>query len=790
VPRSKKPAPIPTKQQILEFISQSPTAVGKREIARAFQVTGEDRVALKEILREIRAEGTVEKRERRRLAPAGGLPEYAVLVITGIDADGEVLARPQVWKSESPPPVIFMAPDRHGTPALDEGERVLARLTRQPDETYSGRVVRRIAGPPRRVLGIFEPTPEGGKLLSTDRRQRADCRIDQRNSGGAEAGELVLAEVLHTHRYGALQAKVVERLGHMDDPKAASLIAIYSHDIPTEFSPAALAQAEAARPVSLGERTDLRQVPLVTIDGADARDFDDAVWAEPDPDPANAGGWHLIVAIADVAHYVRGDDALDEEARRRGNSVYFPDRVVPMLPENLSNNLCSLRPGEDRACAAAHIWIDRRGAMRRHRFVRGLMRSSARLTYEQVQAARDGRVDQQTAPLMESVITPLYGAYEALAEARKRRGTLDLDLPERQVILSKDGRVERIEARTRFDSHRLIEEFMIAANVAAAETLEQYRQPAMYRVHDAPDAAKIAALREFLETIGLSLAKGQVIRPKMFTRLLEQAARTPHAEMVNQLVLRSQAQAVYSPVNIGHFGLALSRYAHFTSPIRRYADLLVHRALITGRKLGEGGLGSNLGDQFEEIGAHISATERRAASAERDAVDRYTAAYLSSRVGEVMAGRISGVTRFGLFITLLDSGADGLVPISTLGGEYWDHDESQHALVGRQSGETYRLGQRLMVRLVEAEIATGGLILAVADEEADRAGGASPSTRWERAAREPKSRVGRPLRRSPSSKGKAEKSRTGSAQKKSKRQTRIQPSRPTGKSGRGRSKRR
>jgi ribonuclease R len=314
--------------------------------------------------------------------------------------------------------------------------------------------------------------------------------------------------VLHTHRYGALQAKVVERLGHMDDPKAASLIAIYSHDIPTEFSAAALAQAEAARPVSLGERTDLRQVPLVTIDGADARDFDDAVWAEPDPDPANAGGWHLIVAIADVAHYVRGDDALDEEARRRGNSVYFPDRVVPMLPENLSNNLCSLRPGEDRACVAAHIWIDRRGAMRRHRFVRGLMRSSARLTYEQVQAARDGRVDQQTAPLMESVITPLYGAYEALAEARKRRGTLDLDLPERQVILSKDGRVERIEARTRFDSHRLIEEFMIAANVAAAETLEQYRQPAMYRVHDAPDAAKIAALREFLETIGLSLAKG------------------------------------------------------------------------------------------------------------------------------------------------------------------------------------------------------------------------------------------------------------------------------------------
>jgi ribonuclease R len=785
VARSKKPAPIPTKQQILEFISQSPTAVGKREIARAFQVSGEDRVQLKQILREIKAEGAVEKRERRRLAPAGGLPEYSVLVITGIDADGEVLARPQVWKSESPPPVIFMAPDRHGTPALDEGERVLARLMRQPDGTYSGRVVRRIAGAPRRVLGIFEPTSDGGKLLSTDRRQRADCRIDQSDAGGATPGELVLAEVLHTHRYGALQAKVVERLGHIDDPKAASLVAIYSHDIPTEFSAAALAQAEAARPVPLGERTDLRQVPLVTIDGADARDFDDAVWAEPDSDPQNPGGWHLLVAIADVAHYVRGGDPLDEEARRRGNSVYFPDRVVPMLPENLSNNLCSLRPGEDRACVAVHIWIDRRGTIRRHRFIRGLMRSAARLTYEQVQAARDGTPDEITGPLMERVIAPLFGAYEALAEARKRRGTLDLDLPERQVILGKDGRVERIEARARFDSHRLIEEFMIAANVAAAETLEHHRQPAMYRVHDAPDAAKVAALREFLETIGLSLAKGQVIRPKMFTRLLEQAADTPYAEMVNELVLRSQAQAVYSPLNIGHFGLALSRYAHFTSPIRRYADLLVHRALISGRKLGEGGLGVDAGDEFEEIGAHISATERRAASAERDAVDRYTAAYLSSRIGEVMPGRISGVTRFGLFITLLDSGADGLVPISTLGGEYWDHDESQHALVGRQSGETYRLGQRLMVRLVEAEIATGGLILALAEDESTEFEGASPWARWGRSTTKPEGRAGRPLRRSQASKGKPVKTKSGSVPFKSKRQTRLRPKRPTSRSGRG-----
>ncbi|HVG82549.1 MAG TPA: ribonuclease R [Methylomirabilota bacterium] len=752
--RSRKPAPFPTKQQILDFIRSSPTPVGKREIARAFHVSGDDRTKLKEILRELKTEGGVQKTEtRRRLAAPGALPEYAVLVISGTDPDGEVLARPQVWKGDAPPPLIYMAPDRHGTPALGEGERVLARLAREPDGSYVGRVVRRIGGPAKRVLGIFEPTSEGGRLLSTDRRQKADCRIDKRDLNGAAPGELVVAEILHTHRYGALQGKIVERIGHRDDPRAASLIAIYNHDIPIEFPAAAIAQAEAARPVPLGDRTDLRDIPLVTIDGADARDFDDAVWAEPDPDPQNAGGWHLLVAIADVAHYVRPGDALDLEARRRGNSVYFPDRVVPMLPENLSNNLCSLRPNEDRACMAVHLWIDREGRKRRHRFVRGLMRSVARLTYEQVQAARDGAADEVTGSLLAPVITPLYGAYEALAEARRRRGTLELDLPERRVIMGSDGRIERIEARARFDSHRLIEEFMILANVAAAETLEDRRQPAMYRVHDAPDPAKIEALREFLQTIELSLAKGQVIRPKMFTRLLEQAARTPYAEMVNELVLRSQAQAVYSPDNLGHFGLALARYAHFTSPIRRYSDLLVHRGLITGLKLGEGGLPPEAEEEFEEIGAQISTTERRAAAAERDALDRYTAAYLADRVGQVLPGRISGVTRFGLFVTLVDSGADGLVPISTLGGDFWDHDESRHALVGRRSGERYQLGERVMVRLVEAEVATGGLVLAIAEDEEDTEG-PSPWKRWSRGGPEPEGRAGRPVRRSQSAKRK------------------------------------
>jgi ribonuclease R len=742
----KKKAPFPTKEQLLEFIRESPTPVGKREIARAFHITGADRIPLKAMLKELEREGRVDRGRKRRVGAPGALPPVAVVEIVGTDPDGEVLARPAIWKSETEPPRIYMAPDRHGTPALGRGDRVLARLTKTEDNVYEGRPIRRLAGAPKRVLGIYERGPDGaGRLRPTDRRVKTDFRIGREDAGGARPGELVLAEVLHTHRLGWLQARVVERLGRLGEARSVSLISIYEHDIPTEFPPEALAQAEAAQPVALGDRTDLRDLPLVTIDGADARDFDDAVWAAPDDDPRNRGGWRIVVAIADVAHYVRPGDALDRCAYERGNSVYFPDRVVPMLPEALSNGLCSLKPGEDRPCMAVEMIIDAHGKKLRHRFLRGLMRSAARLTYEQVQQAHDGSPDEVTGPLRERVIAPLYGAFAALLEARKRRGTLELDIPERKVVLGEDGTVERIEPRPRLDSHRLIEEFMIAANVAAAETLEAKRQPAMYRVHDAPDPVKVEALRQFVATLGLPLARGQVIRPQTFTRLLERAASTPYADMINQLVLRSQAQAVYSPENIGHFGLALRRYCHFTSPIRRYADLLVHRALISGNRLGEGGLPPEAGEAFAEIGMHISATERRAAAAERDAVDRFTAAFLAERVGAIFRGRIGGVTRFGLFVTLFDSGADGLVPIGTLPADYYDHDEFRHALVGRHSGRVYRLGEPVEVRLLEAEPVTGGIILQLIEggesSSADRMEGAEPlprgaSARKARARRE------------------------------------------------------
>ena len=484
-------------------------------------------------------------------------------------------------------------------------------------------------------------------------------------------------------------------------------------------------------------RADLRALPLVTNDGADARDFDDAVWAEPDPDRNNPGGWRLLVAIADVAWYVRPGDPLDKEACERGNSVYFPDRVVPMLPEALSNGWCSLVPNEDRPCLAAHLRIDADGNLLSHRFERAMMRSAARLTYTQVQEAREGRPDDDTDPLTDTVIAPLYGAYEALARARKGRGVLELDLAERRVVIGEDGAVVRVETRERFDSHKLIEEFMICANVAAAVGLEEGKRPCVYRVHDQPSRDKLEALHQFLDTLGIKFPRGQVVRAKDLNRILAKAEGRPDARMINEVVLRSQAQAVYDPANIGHFGLALRRYCHFTSPIRRYADLLIHRALIEGLGLGAGGQGGDVPD-LARVSEHISATERRAAAAERDAVDRFTAGYLAEKVGAVFAGRINGVTRFGLFVTLDESGGDGLVPMSSLPDDYYVHDEKNHRLVGRSTRRAFHLGDAVEVRLAEANPITGGLILEMM--EGGRAPSRRPGGTTTKGKRKPKSR--------------------------------------------------
>ena len=710
-PKSKGTPPLPTQEQILEFIRESPTPVGKREIARAFHINGDRRVELKRLLAEIAESGAVESGRRRRMAPPKALPAVAVVDIIALDEDGDLLCRPTEWREDGPAPRILLRSGKSpGDLAI--GNRALVQLKRLEPDLYEARVMRKLESGPTRVLGIFERGPSGGRLKSIDRRNRGDLLVMPRNEGDAQPGELVIAEVLPATRLGLRQARIVARLGDGSGPGAISLMAIHGRDIPTEFSDAALAEAEAAPEPVLNGREDLRDIPLVTIDGSDARDFDDAVWCERDGDPANKDGWHLIVAIADVANYVRPGSALDRDAYLRGNSVYFPDRVVPMLPKRLSNGLCSLMPKVPRACLAFHMWIDAKGNLLRHRLVRGLMRSAARLTYEQVQAAIDGRPDDVTGPLIEPVIRPLYGAFESLSAARSMRGTLELDLPERKVTIGEDGKVKGIESRVRLDSHRLIEEFMIAANVSAAETLEARTQPGLYRIHDSPDPAKLDAVRSFLKSLdqGLSLAKGQVITPAHLTRLLIQARELPEAQLISDIVLRSQAQAIYSPDNIGHFGLALRRYAHFTSPIRRYADLIVHRALIGRLNLGPDGLDETAVARLPEIGVHISMTERRAAEAEREAIDRFTASYLSERIGGIFSGRVSGVARAGLFIRLDETGADGIVPISTLPSDYYIHEELQHRLVGRRTGRVFRLADRVTVRLIEADPTTGSTV--------------------------------------------------------------------------------
>ncbi len=732
-----KPSPrpdLPSREDILAFVAGSTVPVGKREIARHFKLKGPDRIVLKKLLRELEAEGLLDRGRKRRLAPPGSLPEVTVLEVVGPDIDGELIARPANWGrapgQEGAPPTIYLVPDRRGAgrlSALGPGERVLARLRRLDQASYEAGIIRHLPSVARRLLGVYTRLGSGpeavGRITPTDRKVKREFEVLARDAGEAVSGDLVLAEVLSGTRRGHPGARVLERYASMNDPRAISLIAVHTHGIPEEFSADALAQAAEARPVSADGRIDLTGLPLVTIDGEDARDFDDAVWAEPISQPGSPDAWHLVVAIADVSWYVRPSDAIDRAAERRGTSVYFPDRVIPMLPEALSNDLCSLRPNENRACVACHLWIDREGNLLRYRFERALMRSAARLTYTQVQSALDGAADDVCEALLEPVIRPLYGAFQALAAARAKRGTLEIEMPERQVRIDESGRVASISPRARYDSHRLIEEFMIAANVAAAEQLEKLRLPCMYRIHDRPDRAKLDALSDFLATLGLKLVKGQVIKPQHFNRILSQVKEADEQAVVNEVILRSQAQAVYSPVNIGHFGLGLRHYAHFTSPIRRYADLLVHRALVRGLDLGPGALPDRFEPQMHELGERISQLERRGETAERDAVTRYMAAYLSDRVGGQFAGRIQGVTKAGLFVRLDEIGAEGLVPISTLPDDYYDHDVARHSLVGRNFGRTYRLGDPVEIRLQEADAITGGLLFQLL------AGGSKPASR-------------------------------------------------------------
>jgi ribonuclease R len=723
--QSKKTPSLPSKADILAFIGNKPGKVGTREIARAFGLKNALRADLKRLLRELADEGSIEKR-RKKLHHAGALPSTVLADVTARDSEGDLIATPDEWDEDAhgAAPKIRIHVPRKARPgeAAGLGDRVLLRVDEAEEEDgirHRGRIIRIIDHPKHRVLGIFRKIQHGGgRLEPVDKKMLGkELAIPVGATAEAEDGDLIAVETSRAPRLGLPTARVVERLGSLKSERAVSLIAIHTHGIPSVFRRETGQEAEAAKPAALHGREDWRHVPFVTIDPPDAKDHDDAVHAEPDNARDNPGGFIVHVAIADVASYVKPGSALDREALARGNSVYFPDCVVPMLPERLSNDLCSLRAREDRPALAVRMVIGADGRKRSHTFHRILMRSVAKLSYQQAQSAIGGRPDEDTEMLVKPVLAPLYAAYETTARARAERQPLDLDLPERKILLKGDGTVDRVITPERLEAHRLIEEFMILANVAAAETLERARVSLIYRVHDEPGMEKVVALREFLATLDFPLQKGGNLKPELFNRVLARVKGRDAEQLVNEVVLRTQAQAEYSAENYGHFGLNLRRYAHFTSPIRRYADLIVHRGLIRALKLGNDGLPDSADlKTLAEISAQISATERRAMLAERETADRLIAHFLADRVGASFDGRISGVTRAGLFVKLRDTGADGFVPARTIGDEYFRYDEKGHAMVGSRSGETYRLGDPVTVKLVEAAPVAGALRFEILSE--------------------------------------------------------------------------
>lgn len=701
-PVSRKGDYRPSRDDILRYIAENPDRSGKREIAKAFSLKGEDRIWLKDLLRELQDEGLLQKQLKRLIRP-GALPHVAVLDIFGRDSDGSLLGRPtEAPETDGGMTVLIRSP--RGGSIAGVGDRVLAKTFPADSESgppYNARILKVFEKRKEAVLGMFRTATDGTFRIVPVERRQAELIVDPEFRASAKDGDLVEVEPVRVGRYSSPRAKVLTVLGSLTSEKAVSIIAIHAHEIPHIFPADVLAEANAVEPVGVAGREDWRDLPLITIDPPDAKDHDDAVFAEADSDEANPGGAIVTVAIADVATYVRPGSALDREALKRGNSVYFPDRVVPMLPERLSNDLCSLTEGAERPALAVRMTFSSHGRKLRHSFHRITMRSAAKLDYPQAQAAIDGSPDDKTASILETILKPLWAAYDVLKRGRLAREPLELELPERKILLKPDGTVDRVLIPERLDAHKLIEEFMIQANVSAAETLQRKDQPLVYRIHDGPSLAKQESLREFLQTIGVSLARGPQMRPSQLNRILERVRGNDNETLVNEVVLRSQSQAEYSPDNIGHFGLNLRRYAHFTSPIRRYADLIVHRALIGSLGLGAGGITGSEEARLEEISALISATERRAMAAERDTVDRLIAAYLSERIGETFQARISGVTNAGLFIQLSNFGADGFVPISTLGDDYYHFDEGARALFGERSGRGYRLADPVEVRLVE-----------------------------------------------------------------------------------------
>ena len=638
--------------------------------------------------------------------------EISVLIIKGTTAEGEPTAIPAKWESKYEPPQIVVI-ESGRAPAVSQGDRVLARLRKVAPHLYQALIIRILPEEQKQtVLGVFVPTPDGGLIEPISRKMKESFLVASGDTNGALRGELVSGVTLPGMPSLSMTfAKITERLGRLDAPRAASLIASHMHDLPSVFSEAAIAESEeASSPILTKDRVDLRDIPLVTIDGEDARDFDDAVFAERD-----GNGWHLIVAIADVAFYVKEGSALDQTAVERGNSVYFPDRVIPMLPERLSNGLCSLKPDEDRYCLAVHLWIDSKGSIQRYQFVRGLMCSRARLTYNTAQSIHNTRHPGESGnDEINEIVANLYGAYEALAYERDNRGSLDLNLPEYKILFDDKGSVTEIAPRERLESHRLIECYMIAANVAAADYLLAQNAPGLYRVHEPPAEEKLEELKKLLKMAGFGLHVGAGIKAAHFNRVLKAVQGAPEEYLVNTAILRSQMQAYYSHECLGHFGLSLQKYTHFTSPIRRYSDLVVHRSLaaIIAGEHPKNSPATNT--RLAEIALHISETERRAMLAERDASDRYKVAYMVQHIGATFAGTIVSLNEYGLFVSLNATGVTGFIPVRNLKDDFYTYDRSAAAFRGQRSKHIFQIGNPLFIRVQQANPITGSLIFELA----------------------------------------------------------------------------
>ena len=705
----KHPHGLPSREKVLDFLQNADSIVGKREIAKAFGLKGQEKIALKKLLKDMAEEGLIDGK-RTAYHRMGGVPKVTVLRVVEIE-DGEPIAIPDSWQPDdgTTPPRIRVIEAKKGKSrhaALRKGDRILAR-TEEAGNGWRAEVMKKLPASTEGMMGVVELDGAGKAWLApVDKRIRTSTPIA--DLGGAEAGQLVLAEP--AGRSPRAGVKVVEVLGDPLAPRAFSLIAISKHGIPHIMPEEAIAEAEIAAQLPLDPkvREDLRHLPIVAIDPADARDHDDAIWAEPE----GQGGFNAVIAIADVSFYVRPGGALDREARKRGNSVYFPDRVVPMLPEVLSADVCSLREGEDRASMVCHAHISPQGKVTSARFTRAIVRIAEVIPYEQAQQ----RIDEDKAG---ENLTHLWDCWKLLAAARAARDPLELELPERRVVLDEHGKIAEIAIRERLDAHRVVEDFMILANVAAAQALEKKTAPVVYRIHEPPSREKLVALREYLETFGRKMALGQVITPSLFNRMLKDVTDESEKAQVMEAVLRTQTQAYYGPANAGHFGLSLASYAHFTSPIRRYSDLLVHRALVDAYKLEQpkpksdipehSGLSDKDRADLGKISEAISQTERRAMEAERDTIDRYVAAWLSGRVGETFTTRITGVQSFGFFATIVGLGGDGLVPVSTLGSDYFRYDEKAQTLTGERSNVSYAPGDILQLQLGEANPLTGAL---------------------------------------------------------------------------------